>query len=83
VIFCRGEPRGGTAETIRCCRELLRPHVVLDASQAGAGDAAAALTKFVRENPIDVLNIAGPRASEWPDGYDHAFQTLELSVVQA
>ena len=80
VIFCRGEPRGGTAETIRFCGELLRPHLIIDANETGVGDAAATLTKFVRENAVEVLNVAGPRASDWPDGYDYACSSLELFV---
>lgn len=77
VIFCGGEPRGGTAVTIRCCQRLHRSHIVIDASQTDAADAVSTLNTFLRDNAIDVLNIAGPRASEWPDGYDYAARVLE------
>lgn len=77
VIFCRGEPRGGTAETIRCCVKSQRPHIIIDASKAHVGDAAAALATLLRSHRVDVLNVAGPRASEWPGGYDYAAGVLE------
>ena len=77
VIFCRGEPHGGTAETIRCCAESQRPYVVIDEATCGVADAAAKLTRLFRDNVVDVLNVAGPRESEWPGGYGYASRVLE------
>lgn len=77
VIFCRGEPRGGTSETIRSCEELQRPHIVINSERLGVADAAIQLAKLVRDNSVEVLNVAGPRASEWPAGYDYASRVLE------
>jgi hypothetical protein len=34
--------------------------------------------EFVDENGIGTLNIAGPRQSEWPGGYDYAFRALDI-----
>jgi putative molybdenum carrier protein len=36
---------------------------------------------FVRENKIDILNVAGPRASEWPKGYDYASRALDIFLM--
>jgi hypothetical protein len=49
---------------------------LIDASKFSAEDAAKPIADFVRENKIDVLNVAGPRQSEWPEGYDYAFRAL-------
>jgi hypothetical protein len=35
------------------------------------------IREFVRKHKIDTLNVAGPRQSEWADGYDYAAFTLE------
>jgi hypothetical protein len=32
---------------------------------------------FIHEHKIEVLNVAGPRQSEWPEGYDYAFRALD------
>jgi hypothetical protein len=40
-------------------------------------EAVRLIADFVRKDKIDILNVAGPRQSEWPRGYDYAFRTLE------
>jgi len=80
AVICPGEPRGGTRFTIECCRELKRPHKIVDAARTSPEDAAQALADFVREHKIDILNVAGPRQSEWAEGYDYACRVLEMFV---
>jgi hypothetical protein len=77
VIISSGLPRGGTHFTIECCRQLNRPHEFIDAAKISVEDAAQAIVDFVREHKIDILNVAGPRQSEWADGYDFAVAALE------
>jgi len=78
VVIYPGELRGGTAETVRFCVGLERPHQLIDASKFSPEGAAKLIADFVRKNKIDVLNIAGPRQSEWPAGYEYATGTLEI-----
>jgi hypothetical protein len=80
VIICFGQPCGGTQLTIECCDKLNCPRLVIDAAQISAGDAAQVIAHFVREHQIDILNVAGPRQSEWADGYEYASRVLELSL---
>jgi hypothetical protein len=72
VVIYSEELRGGTEQTVRFCVELKRPHQLIDASKIYAEDAAKLIADFLRKNRIDILNIAGPRQSEWPEGYDYA-----------
>ena len=76
VVIYAGEPRGGTEQTVRFCIELERPHQLIDASRVATEDAAKLIADFVRENKISILNVAGPRQSEWPEGYDYASRVL-------
>ena len=76
VVVYPGELRGGTEQTVRFCVDLKRPHQLIDASKLSAEDAAKLIADFVRENKIGILNIAGPRQSEWPGGYDDASRAL-------
>ncbi len=51
---------------------------MIDASSVSTEKAAQLIADFVRANKIDNLNVAGSRASEWPDGYDYAFRALDI-----
>ena len=76
VIIYPGKLSGGTEQTVRFCIELQRPHQLIDASKISAKVGAKLISDFVREHKIDVLNVAGPRQSEWSEGYDYAYRAL-------
>jgi hypothetical protein len=76
IMYC-DQLRGGTEYTVECCRQLLRPYELIDSSNLSTEKAAQSIVSFVRENNISTLNVAGPRASEWPGGYDYAFRALD------
>lgn len=80
VIYLE-ELRGGTQFTLQCCRELKRPHQLIDAAKKSAEGAAKSIADFIREQKIDVLNVAGPRQSEWPGGYDYASRVLDIFLA--
>jgi predicted Rossmann-fold nucleotide-binding protein len=77
VIIYPGKLGGGTEQTLRFCVEQQRPHKLIDASKVSAEDAAKLIFDFILEHKIEVLNVAGPRQSEWPEGYDYAFRALD------
>ena len=79
IIYFR-QLRGGTEQTMRFCVEQQRPHELIDASKISVEDAARLVADFVRRHKIDILNVAGPRQSEWPEGYDYVFRALETFV---
>jgi len=76
AIIYRGNLSGGTEQTVGFCVELQRPHQLIDASKISAKVGAKLISDFVRKHKIDVLNVAGPRQSEWPEGYDYAYRAL-------
>jgi hypothetical protein len=78
LIIYLEQLRGGTQFTLQCCRELKRPHKLIGAEKKSAEEAAKSIVDFVCERKIDILNVAGPRQSEWPGGYDYAFRVLEI-----
>jgi hypothetical protein len=79
VIIYSGKLSGGTEQTVRFCLEQ-RLHQLLDASKIPTEEAARLIADFVRKHKINILNVAGPRESEWPEGYDYAFHVLEVFV---
>jgi hypothetical protein len=81
VVIYRVELRGGTEQTVRFCVELNRPHQLIDALRATTEEAAKLIADFVLRNKIGILNVAGPRQSEWPEGYAYASRALEIFVT--
>jgi hypothetical protein len=73
LILCPGPPEGGTALTLAACRALSRPCLVVDTATAPARGAAERAAGFVAAGRFRCLNVAGPRASEWPGGRRYAF----------
>ncbi len=63
VILHFGPLSGGTARTLEFCRLHRRPCLLLDGERLTAEEAAQRLAAFVREHKVEVLNVAGPRAS--------------------
>jgi len=76
VVIYPGELRGGTEQTVRFCVDLKCPHRLIDVSKISAEDAAKLIADFVDKNKINILNVAGPRRSEWPEGYAYASRAL-------
>lgn len=81
VIIYPGKLSGGTEQTLHFCVEQRRPHELIAASNVSTEKAAQLIADFVRETKIDILNVAGPRASEWPEGYDYAFRVLDALLL--
>ena len=82
VVVYPVELCGGTEHTVRFCVDLKRLHQLIDASKLSAEDAAKLIADFVRKNKIGILNIAGPRQSEWPEGYDYVFRALSAAFLK-
>jgi hypothetical protein len=76
VVIYPGKLYGGTEQTVRFCVDLKRAHQLIDASKNSAEDAGNLIADFVRGNKIGILNIAGPRQSEWLEGYDYTSRVL-------
>src|ERR1700761_5632295 len=65
--------KGGTRLTRNLCALLKRPYVLINAAETPDPIAAAnKVLKFIEENNIETLNVAGPRASSWAGGYRFA-----------
>jgi len=83
VAIYSGELRGGTAETVQFCIEQKKPHQLINAAQISIEDAARLIVDLVREHRIEILNVAGPRQSQWAEGYDYALRVLDIFLTRS
>jgi hypothetical protein len=74
--------RGGTRLTRNLCALLKRPYILINVSETPEPlDAAGIIMRFIAENKIETLNVAGPRLSGWEAAYTFAFATM-VEVIQ-
>jgi Circularly permutated YpsA SLOG family len=78
IVIYFHELSGGTAYTVGCCIEQQQPHRLIDAAKYSPEDAATLMVAFVVDHDIEILNIAGPRASEWAGAYDYALRAVDV-----
>jgi hypothetical protein len=79
LILTTGPPTGGTAYTIERAQRLGKPHLVVDLTQSPDVGTAK---RWLDEHHISVLNVAGPRHSESPEGYRLAYQFLLICLAE-
>ncbi len=74
LILTKGTPTGGTALTIKWAKGFDKDYLVVDLDK---DYNVASVKEWLFENQIEVLNIAGPRSSKFPEIYDKAKTFLE------
>ncbi len=77
-----GSLSGGTKLTRDLCVREKKSFVLLDAKSITETSAAAAIIRFVDENGIKVLNVAGPRLSGWPQGHEYVKGAITEVIVR-
>jgi len=76
LIISNGKPIGGTSETIECCVEKDKPYLIIDYREMSTAEAKEKALKFLQSRHIRRLNVAGPRASQWPEGHALTYQIM-------
>jgi len=76
LMLNHGALRGGSLHTLECCDDMDKPVLVIQAGRQCVEECIRAARDFVSDNGILVLNVAGPRASEWPGGHAFAYAVV-------
>jgi hypothetical protein len=79
LIICRGKPTGGSDYTREMTLKHKKPLLHIDLNLATSYYAASLILSWVNLHLIEVLNVAGPRASKDPDIYNDVFRILEMT----
>lgn len=76
--------KGGSRLTRNLCALEKKPYILVRAQEtAGPAEAAAAILKFIEDHQIEVLNVSGPRASGWADGYRFSLDVIGCVVSRS
>ena len=76
LIISNGEPMGGTRETIERCIENDKRYLIIDYREMSTAEARKKALHFLQNRHIRCLNVAGPRASQWPEGHALTYQIM-------
>jgi hypothetical protein len=77
LIISRGPLTGGPEYTREMAVKHDRPWLHIDLSRTAAFHAATTINQWILQKEIDILNVAGPRASKDPSIYKDALNILE------
>ena len=78
--------KGGSRLTRNLCALEKKPYILIRAQETSDPiEAAGAILKFIDDHQIEVLNVSGPRASGWADGYRFSLEVISrvISAVTA
>jgi hypothetical protein len=81
VIFSHGDLTGGADYSMKMTERHKRPTLHIDLSDTAEVTAASKINTWVIENNIEVLNVAGSRASEDPDIYRNTMYIVEDCIL--
>jgi len=73
LILTRGAVTEGTAQTLELTKKLKKPCLVIDFSE---GEDPVAVRKWLQEEKVEILNVAGPRESKTSGIHDRAVEFL-------
>lgn len=74
LVLTKGQPRAGTALTIKFAQKHQKPYLVRDPF---VRKDLRTVRMWLEVNRIRILNVAGPRESEAPGIHDRAFEFLK------
>jgi hypothetical protein len=78
LIIFNKQLKGGTWLTADMCRNHHKPMMTIDAASQDRHEAVELSLKFIVDNQFGILNVAGPRRSQWPEGYGYAYDVLNI-----
>jgi len=79
LIFSRGKPTGGTEYTRKMVLKHKKQLVHIDLKLKTSYDATYRILSWIEFYHINILNVAGPRASKDPAIYNDVFKILDMA----
>jgi hypothetical protein len=79
LIISHGRLTGGSLFTLKMAKGHRRPCLHIDLSKGTAFEDAMKINIWIEDNQVEVLNVAGPRASKDPAIYEEAKTLLQTA----
>jgi len=80
LILSHGKLTGGSALTMKLAKQHDRPCLHVDLLKTSGLKAAQEINKWIGQNGIKVLNVAGARVSKDPKIYEATLKVLKASI---
>jgi hypothetical protein len=81
LIICHGKLTGGSALTRKMAKKHDRPWLHLDMDKLSISDASKTTASWIDRHDIQVLNVAGSRASKDPEIYKTTVEILKTALT--
>ncbi|MFO7767698.1 MAG: putative molybdenum carrier protein [bacterium] len=82
LILNRGPLDGGTLYTVNIAREMGRPHLIVQLEEMDGEEreraGQARVRRWLEDEEVEVLNVAGPREQKRPGIYEEAAALLRV-----
>lgn len=82
LVIHFGPIHGGTALTLNLCQEHAKPFLNIDGSSDTLETVVQTIKRFIDNNDVQTLNVAGPRASKSPTAYAYTYALLNRFMRQ-
>ncbi len=76
VIIYFKKTKGGTELTRQYSVSMAKPFLMIDGTKFDVKTASQMIIDFVEKNEIEILNVAGPRASKHKRAYDYTYDVM-------
>ena len=73
---------GGTMLTYQNAKKLNKPVLIVTPDKSGHEEIITTILLWLNKNQIRILNVAGPRESEWNQGFFKSYQIISSLVIK-
>ena len=80
LIISHGKITGGSSLTIKLSKQHEKPWIHLDMNDISTKEASKQLTRWIKGHQIQILNVAGPRATKDPTIHTKASEVLKKAI---
>lgn len=82
IIIYFGELEGGSLNTRNFCTQENKPFMLVNGMEKTPKQSSLMLSKFLGNEVVKVLNVAGSRASNCPKCYEYTKQVFNELLIQ-
>ena len=61
---------------------IKKPYLVINADSQNASQEISEVFNWIKSNKVNILNVAGPRQSEWKSGYIYSKMLIYLLIKE-